>query len=257
MKDSFFVKLWSYLKYAWRELLAIVVVAVVDLVSKNIVENTMTEGQKITVIPGLFSFYFTYNEKAAYSFAFGLDKVLTPDQLISFFVITTIIALIAFGFILWIFRKRNQMVRIALGMIIGGALGNLIDRMVLRKVRDFLCLTVFGKDIFGSFNVADMALVFGVILFAIYFIFLFDKDEEKLKEAKKSCASPTDCKSEEKTPESGQVCEPAATVSLPNENDASISPVPSDEQRLTDEKVNSDDTAKTGKNAEENHDTDA
>ena len=107
MKDNFFAKLWQYLKYARRELLAIVIVAVADLVSKNIVENTMTEGQKITVIPGLFSFYFTYNEKAAYSFAFGLDKVLTPDQLINFFVITTIIARIAFFFILWIVRKRN------------------------------------------------------------------------------------------------------------------------------------------------------
>ena len=59
MKDNFFTKLWQYLKYARRELLAIVIVAVADLVSKNIVENTMTEGQKITVIPGLFSFYFT------------------------------------------------------------------------------------------------------------------------------------------------------------------------------------------------------
>lgn len=256
MKDNFFAKLWSYLKYAWRELLAIVVVAVVDLVSKNVVESTMTEGQKITVIPGLFSFYFTYNEKAAYSFAFGLDKVLTPNQLINFFVVITIIALIAFFFILWIFRKRNPLVRVALGMIIGGAFGNLVDRMVLRKVRDFLCLTVFGKDIFGSFNVADMALVFGVILFAIYFIFLFDKDEEKLKEAKKACASPNGVESAENTPESEQPSETATAVSQP-ETETSASPAPADEQRQTGENVNPDDTEKTDESAEKNHDTDA
>ncbi|MDD7158731.1 MAG: signal peptidase II [Firmicutes bacterium] len=188
MKGSFFISTWKYLKSAWRELVTIVAVLVVDLVSKSIVEKNMTEGQTLTLIPGLFSFRFSYNDKAAYSMAFGLEKVLTQDQIITFFIITTIIALLAFSFVLWWLRSRNLISRIAIALIIGGAIGNLVDRIAIRKVRDFLCLTVFGKEIFGSFNVADAALSIGVVLVAVYLIFFFDKDEEKLKKLKASAA---------------------------------------------------------------------
>ncbi|MGN1094222.1 MAG: signal peptidase II, partial [Candidatus Neoclostridium sp.] len=63
-----------------------------------------------------------------------------------------------------------------------------IDRIVYRKVRDFLCITLFGKDIFGSFNVADASLCIGVVLFAVYILFYFDKDSKALEKMKKAAA---------------------------------------------------------------------
>ena len=186
MNGNFFSCVFAYLKRAWKELLAILIVVAVDLVSKSVVAANMKEGQVVSLIPGFFSFKFSYNDKAAYSFAFGLDKLLTQDQLINFFIITTVAAMLAFAFVLWYFRKCNFLSRLSVAMIMGGAIGNLVDRIVYRKVRDFLCITVFGKDIFGSFNVADAALCIGVVLFAVYILFYFDKDSKALEKIKKA-----------------------------------------------------------------------
>lgn len=177
---KFFSTLLAYIKQAWRELLVVVIVAALDLVSKNIVQSSMDLGQEIAVIPGFLYFRYLLNNKAAYGNAFGLEKVFGEDGVITFFIVLTVIALIVFGYIMWRFRNRNLLVRVSLGLIMGGAFGNLVDRMVLRMVRDFICISAFGIEPFGSFNVADMALVFGVILFAVYFVFLFDKDEKRL-----------------------------------------------------------------------------
>ena len=184
---KFFSTLLAYIKQARCELLVVVIVAAVDLLSKNIVQSSMYLGQEITVIPGLLYFKYLLNDKAAYGNAFGLEKIFGEDGVITFFIVLTVIALIVFGYVMWRFRNRNLLVRVSLGLIMGGAFGNLVDRMVLRMVRDFICISVFGIEPFGSFNVADMALVFGVILFAAYFIFLFDKDEKRLTD--KNCGS--------------------------------------------------------------------
>jgi lipoprotein signal peptidase len=61
---------------------------------------------------------------------------------------------------LWVSKKRT--LAIGLGMVIGGALGNLIDRLVYGRVADFFHLHSFGYD-FYVFNVADAAITFGVI----------------------------------------------------------------------------------------------
>lgn len=73
-------------------------------------------------------------------------------------------------------------------MILAGALGNLVDRLFIGKVRDFVEIVFFGCDVpllgesFAIFNIADAALVVGVILFLVYFIFMYrepkDEDEE-------------------------------------------------------------------------------
>lgn len=193
MTDNFIAKLCKYIKSSWRELLTIVVVALADLISKNIVQAAMTIGQDIVLIPGLLHFTYVLNTKAAYGSAFGLEKLFGEDGVITFFIVLTIVALIIFGYLLWRFKNRNLLARISFALIIGGAFGNLVDRMVLRAVRDFIRLELFGVSVFGCFNIADMALVIGVILFALYFIFFFDKDEKRLEKQNSVPAQPGAC----------------------------------------------------------------
>ena len=61
-------------------------------------------------------------------------------------------------------------------MVLGGTLGNMIDRIFLGYVRDFICLEFIN---FPVFNVADSCLVIGVILYCVYYVFLWDKKENK------------------------------------------------------------------------------
>ena len=72
-------------------------------------------------------------------------------------------------------KKVSKWLAIALALIVGGALGNLVDRLSFGYVRDFI-FVFYNTNIFPAiFNVADIALVVGVIMVCIYLLFL-DKD---------------------------------------------------------------------------------
>lgn len=70
--------------------------------------------------------------------------------------------------------------------MLAGAFGNFFDRLFLKGVRDFIQIVFFGLDLpwlgssFAIFNVADMALVAGVIIFAVYFIFMYKSPKDML-----------------------------------------------------------------------------
>lgn len=68
-----------------------------------------------------------------------------------------------------------------MALIIGGALGNLYDRMVYHYVRDFIRFAFWEN--FAVFNLADSALTIGVVMFAVYYIFLYKEDASKKKNA--------------------------------------------------------------------------
>jgi len=125
----------------------------VDQLLKILVVAFMEPGRSITVIPAVLDITFTTNTGAA----FGLLK--GSGQLI-FLVATVVVVLI----LAWFFYTRHSDSTwsfIALGMVIGGALGNVIDRICRGKVVDFVDLGWWPV-----FNFADMAIVAGVILFA-------------------------------------------------------------------------------------------
>lgn len=142
--------------------LLVVVLVFIDQLSKILVENLMTLNEQIILIPKLINFHFTYNTGAAWS--------IFSDQRI----FLTILSLLASGLFLYMMKnfsfKEEKVYNIALVLITSGTIGNLIDRALRSKgVVDFL---EFGFIDFPIFNVADSYLTIGVILLAVYIIFI-------------------------------------------------------------------------------------
>ena len=131
----------------------------------------MELGERIAVWDPWFGLLSHRNRGAAWGMLEG--------QMWLFFVVT--IAVIA-GIIYFNHTeaKGNSFLQISLGVLLGGAIGNFIDRMLLGEVVDFVDILIpFINYHFPIFNVADMALTFGVIL--IFIAMLLDSAKEKKK----------------------------------------------------------------------------
>ncbi|MBQ3490319.1 MAG: signal peptidase II [Clostridia bacterium] len=144
-------------------ILIITASVILDQVTKLIVVNTMEYGQSIVLIKKIFSFQYIHNYGAAWG--------MFSDHRWVFMVITSL-ALIAMPIILYRYRKLHFLFGLSLSLFIGGAIGNMIDRIFLGYVVDFLQFTFID---FPIFNVADICVVFGAIIMMIYVIF-FDKE---------------------------------------------------------------------------------
>ena len=169
----------AYLKLARVEWIVILGVLILDLFSKFLIEKLMYEGQSVTLIPNFLYFTFVYNDKAAFGSAFGLEKILGKLGIRIIFLIITSVALVFFFIFLYKFKRGHILAKLSLALIISGALGNFWDRLFIGEVRDFVEIVYFGLDLpllgrsFAIFNVADVALTVGVVLFAVYFIFKY------------------------------------------------------------------------------------
>ncbi len=132
-----------------------------------------TTGKSVDVLGKFLRFYALYNEGAA--FGFGQDDGAN----ILFFVIT-VVGVPLFGWLLWRSRNRSVCGQIGFAFVIGGTIGNAIDRACIKttdglffsgKVRDFISFSIFPP----VFNVADSFLVIGVLM-AVLAIVFFDYD---------------------------------------------------------------------------------
>ena len=81
---------------------------------------------------------------------------------------------ITIGFLIWMFRTHNPVHHLGIALVIGGAIGNVIDRFRFGAVFDFLDFHIFGLH-WPAFNIADCAIVIGVFILMIY-AFLFEKN---------------------------------------------------------------------------------
>jgi signal peptidase II len=140
-------------------LLACAVIAV-DLWSKWFVFNTLDEKEVRTLIPGMIFLQRALNPGAAFSFGSGFGLVFI------------ILAIIASGIMTWVVVKhgpRSRLLTLSLGLLTGGALGNVYDRIFCGGlVRDFIDWWIFGWHYPAIFNVADMAICVGCGLMVIY-----------------------------------------------------------------------------------------
>ena len=129
---------------------------VIDYVSKFLVLNFLETNQSITLIPGLFSLTLSKNTGVAFSMLDGKVPIII---LLSIVVIWFLIHSIRYGF-------QNYWEFFGYAFVIGGAFGNLFDRIVYGYVIDFLDFTIFGWD-YPIFNFADCFIVVGIIILLI------------------------------------------------------------------------------------------
>jgi len=138
-------------------------VVVIDRITKHIVAQQLPNGQAHTVIPGIFRITDVHNTGAAFSmFAENASPVTVRNILIGFSVIAVIVL---FG-MLWRVGRQLTVTSVALALILGGAFGNLYDRVRLHYVIDFLEVRIIHYH-WPDFNVADSCIVIGACLLLI------------------------------------------------------------------------------------------
>lgn len=130
-------------------------VIVLDQVSKQAILAKFTYGEQLTIIPGFFNLTLAFNPGAAFSFladAGGWQR--------HFF---TLLAFAISGGIIWLLKKHADEPRfcLQLALILGGALGNAIDRLIYGHVVDFIQV-YYQQWYYPAFNIADSAICVGV-----------------------------------------------------------------------------------------------
>lgn len=138
---------------------------IADQLSKVLVIKLLGFGKSVIIIDNFFKFSCIKNT----GISFGL--------LSGYRIIIILLTLLIVGFLLYELiksKKNNKLFFISSILIIGGALGNLIDRVFRGYVVDFISFTLFNKEM-AIFNVADILITFGIILYIINLI--GDKDE--------------------------------------------------------------------------------
>jgi len=138
------------------------IIIVSDQVVKRVVVNVLEMGHPVDVLGTFFRLTRTENTGAA----FGLFR----GGGVWFIIVSTLASIAIITFAREIARMRRWE-QVAFGLILGGAIGNLIDRVRLGAVVDFLDLGL-GDLRFPAFNVADSAITVGVVLIAFSFLFL-------------------------------------------------------------------------------------
>ena len=113
------------------------------------------------VIPGFFNLVLTFNTGAIFGSFAGASSALRTGL----FVLATVVALAYFGYE-FLREGTSTAQRIALGLILGGAMGNGLDRFLHGNVTDFLDFVFWGWH-YWAFNLADSCIVCGAILFAL------------------------------------------------------------------------------------------
>ena len=149
-------------------------IVVMDQLTKTLVRVNMKLYEHIPLLEGLFGDTFLLikveNPGAAFSIGLGNDLV----NRIFFISITVIVV----GLIIYLLRRAQHQIQvIAFGLILGGAIGNLIDRVLFGPVTDFFSMDFpdFIMERFPVFNIADSSIFIGVVLLIIDMLFIKDK----------------------------------------------------------------------------------
>ncbi len=146
----------------------------VDQASKFLVRHFMHFGETITVIPNFFQLTYIGNRGAAFGIMAG--SFFPFQQVLLVLLSFTAIVLILVSSRQW---PRDWRVRLSLGLILGGAFGNLLDRLRLSgQVVDFLDFGC-GSWRWYIFNVADSAITVGICLVVVYFMFFTGTKKKK------------------------------------------------------------------------------
>lgn len=137
-------------------------VLVFDLMTK-----ALNEGENYSIIKGVLSCFSSHNTGGAWSILSSATWIL---------IVLSIIFLLIIVAANWMFKEKNIMYTVAIGLIMGGAIGNLFDRIFLGYVRDFISLDFMH---FPIFNFADVAICAGVITLCVFFLISYFKNKKQ------------------------------------------------------------------------------
>ena len=150
-------------KNAWQDVMLLIYVAVPMLIldwgTKWLVQKHITQGTGIPVISGFFNLRHDRNSGAAFGVLAGHRYLL---------ILITIVALI-FIFTYYLRFRKSRWMQISLGFLLGGAVGNFIDRLYLGEVVDFLQFGIVSRGLYWpTFNVADISVCIGAGMLIVY-----------------------------------------------------------------------------------------
>ncbi len=149
------------------------VVLVVDQATKLFIDRSMDLHSSITVVNNLFNITYLRNKGAAFGF------LAHSSYRLPFFIFVSVVAVAVIIVVFYRLRPDQKFTAFSLSLIFSGALGNLIDRVRLGEVIDFLDAHWYDHH-WPAFNVADSAICVGVFLLAID-MFIEEKRQQKLK----------------------------------------------------------------------------
>lgn len=148
---------------AFALLLTAALILVLDQATKAAVRGLILPGESLPVVPGVLWLTHVSNTGAAFSLLAGLRPL---------FIVNTLLVLGGIAFVWFRYKPQGRLVAVALGLIIGGAIGNFVDRLVAGRVTDFLDLRWWPV-----FNVADSAIVVGVAVMVFWLLFRQDDQD--------------------------------------------------------------------------------
>ena len=151
-------------------------IALIDIITKIIIQNTYTLYESHQVLGSFFKLTYILNYGGVFGSQLGSN---------AFYLISAIIVVLLVVFFLFREFGRNKYIDLSLFIVLGGAIGNLFDRIRMGAVVDFLDFDFLKIQIFGykfdrwpTFNLADAAVTIGMILLVATVLFGFGKPKE-------------------------------------------------------------------------------
>ena len=135
-------------------------VLIIDQLSKIYINSSMDLHTSITVIENYFNITYLRNKGAAFGF------LANNSYRLPFFILVSLVAIVVIGVAFYRLRPDQKLATFCLALILSGAVGNLIDRVRLGEVIDFIDVHWYQYH-YPAFNVADSAICVGVFLLAI------------------------------------------------------------------------------------------
>ena len=145
-------------------------VLVFDQVTKFLVANMLLADVSSIAVTSFFNIIKAWNTGVSFSIFSGGGKA-------GVYVLSAVALAIVAALIWWLKNEKNKLLQMSIGFIIGGAIGNVIDRLRFGAVFDFLDVHAFGKH-WPAFNVADSFICIGAVLIIICSI-LEEKEDKK------------------------------------------------------------------------------
>jgi len=147
------------------------VIVILDQITKWFIKTSLDLFESVPIIENFFHFTFIKNS----GMAFGLNF---PGGIYVFTGVSILLTIVLFR-MLWNERYNSILIRLALALIIGGAIGNLIDRILYGEVVDFLDFMI-GNFHWYIFNIADTSVSIGMCLLIIHSLFFSNQEKEKV-----------------------------------------------------------------------------